>query len=95
MDKKTIREIAISSGLYSLGAIFGPLILIGGAGYLLDILFNTRPIILIVSVLIAFVITNILLFKKIKKINRLMDKFREEIIAEKMEEIDSRSSKQN
>lgn len=90
MDKKTIKEIAISSALYSLGAIFGPLVLIGGSGYLLDILFNTKPIILIFSILVAFIVTNILLFKKIKKINRLMEKFRDEVVKEKMAEAGSK-----
>jgi F0F1-type ATP synthase assembly protein I len=94
MDKKNIREIAISSALYSLGAILGPLLLIGGSGYLLDYLFNTKPIILIFSVLIAFIVTNILLFKKIKKINQLMDKFRDEVIKEKMAEAGSKISNQ-
>ena len=91
MDKKTIREIAISSAMYSIGAIFAPLIIIGGTGYLLDKWFDTYPFIFLISALIAFVITNIMLFKRIKKINKTIEKYRDKIIQEKMDEAGSRS----
>jgi F0F1-type ATP synthase assembly protein I len=94
MDKKTIKEIAVSSALYSLGSIFGPLILIGGSGYLLDKLFNTKPWLLMISIAIAFVTTNIMLFKRIKKINTLMDKYRDEVVKKKMEEVNNHSTSQ-
>jgi len=89
MDKKTIREIAISSAMYSIGAIFAPLILIGGAGYFLDKWLDTYPLIFLISALVAFVVTNIMLFKRVKKINKIIDKYREEIIADKMDEAGS------
>lgn len=91
MDKKTIREIAISSAMYSIGAIFAPLILIGGAGYLLDKWLDTYPLIFLISALVAFVVTNIMLFKRIKKINKIIDKYKEEIIEDKMNEAGSQS----
>lgn len=84
MDKKSIREIAISSGMYSLGLILAPLLLFGSVGWVLDkLVFNTYPIILSISIFIAFIVTNFLLFKKIKKINALIDKFKKEAIKEK------------
>lgn len=83
MDKKTLREIFLASASYSLGSIFGPLIVIGGIGFFLDKLFGTKPWILLASVLVAFVVTNILLFKKIKKINQMMEKYRQEVLADK------------
>ncbi len=92
MDKKSLREIAIASAMYSLGSILGPLLIIGGIGLLLDKVFKTYPLILLLSILVAFVVTNILLFKKIKKINRLMDKFRDEALAEKAKAKEQRDS---
>ncbi len=90
MDKKTIREIAISSAMYSLGAIFAPLVIIGGSGYLLDQWLDTYPVIFLISALVAFVVTNIMLFKRIKKINSIIDKHRDEIIEKKMNEAGSK-----
>jgi F0F1-type ATP synthase assembly protein I len=83
MDKKVVKEIILASAMYSLGSIFGPLLIIGGAGLLLDKLFNTSPWILLGSVLVAFIVTNVLLFKKIKKINRMMENYRQEALVDK------------
>ncbi|MDD2354153.1 MAG: hypothetical protein PHH52_01695 [Patescibacteria group bacterium] len=93
MDKKTIREIVVASAMYSLGSILGPLLLIGGTGLLLDKLLGTYPWILLGSILLAFIVTNVLLFKKIKKINRLMDNYRQEIISKKINEKETESEK--
>lgn len=49
---------------YTSASIFGPLVIIGGAGHLLDKYFGTEPIITIVAVLVAFVASNILLLKR-------------------------------
>lgn len=87
MDKKTVKEIILASATYSLGSIFGPLLVIGGIGLLLDRLFDTRPWILLSSVLVAFVFTNILLFKKIGKINQMMEDYRQKALNEKDDDI--------
>lgn len=76
MDKKSIREIVLASAMYSIGSVLGPLLVIGGIGLVLDRIFNTRPWMLLGSVLVAFIVTNVLLFKKIKKINQMMDTYR-------------------
>lgn len=78
MDKRTIKEVVLASAMYSIGSILGPLLIIGGLGMLLDKLLSTGPWLLLLSILIAFVVTNILLFKKIRKINRMMDVYRRE-----------------
>ncbi len=83
MDKKAVREIIVASAMYSIGSILGPLLIIGGLGLLLDRFFGTHPWILLGSVLVAFIVTNVLLFKKIKKINRMMDVYQQEAKAEK------------
>ncbi len=86
MDKKSVKEIAISSALYSLGSIIGPILLIGVPAYLLDKWLGFYPWLTLLAILLAFVVTNILLFKKIGKINKMMEKYRDEVVAEKMKE---------
>lgn len=79
MDKKSIREIAISSATYSIGSILGPLLIFGTLGWVLDKhVFDTYPYILLVSILIAFIVTNVFLFKRIKKINSLVENIKAE-----------------
>lgn len=86
MDKKAIKEIAVASAMYSLGSILGPLLVIGGIGLILDKIFQTHPWFLLGGVLVAFVVTNVLLFKKIKKINKMMDRYQKEAVAEKKDD---------
>lgn len=57
---------------YSSFSILGPLLIIGGLGLYLDKIFNTKPWLLIISVFIAFIITNILLFKKVMALNKMI-----------------------
>jgi len=74
-----MREIIIASSLYSIGSILGPLLVFGGFGLILDRVFDTKPVALLINIFVAFIITNVLLFKKIKKINGMMDAYRDEI----------------
>jgi len=67
------KQLIIALSAYASASIFGPLILIGGAGYLLDRALNTKPIILIISIIIAFIVTNILIYKKAEALSKLMD----------------------
>lgn len=76
MDKKAIREMMFASAMYSLGSILGPLLVCGGLGFLLDRVFSTSPWGLLSSILVAFIITNILLFRKLGRINRLIDSYK-------------------
>jgi F0F1-type ATP synthase assembly protein I len=73
MDKKDLRQIIFSSAAYSLSSILGPLLILGVPAYFLDTFLGTRPIIMLVSVFIAFIMTNILLFKKVQKISHLIE----------------------
>lgn len=76
MDKKTIREMLLASAMYSLGSILGPLLVCGGLGFMLDKIFSSSPWGLLGSILVAFIITNILLFRKLGRINRLIDSYK-------------------
>lgn len=74
---KNSKQLALAMVGYSGLSIFGPLIVIGGIGYFLDRMFEANSVILIISVFIAFIVTNVLLFKKVKKINKMMDDYKE------------------
>ena len=59
-DSKSIREMMVAVFYYASSSIFGPLLVFGGLGYLIDNFFDTNPTFLIVGVFVAFVTTNIL-----------------------------------
>lgn len=73
----SVRQLAISVAAYSSGSILGPLLIFGGFGYFLFRTTGSRPA-LIISIFVAFVVTNILIIKKVKKIMRQMDEIVEE-----------------
>jgi len=75
MDKKSLRQIAVSSAAYSLSSIIGPLLLFGVPAYFLDRLLGTKPVIMLSAVFIAFITSNILLFKKVVKINQMVSSY--------------------
>lgn len=70
------KEIARAMFLYISYSILGPLLLIGGIGYFIDKVFETR-FALLFSVFIAYIVSNILMFKKLKSINYLTKKIGE------------------
>jgi len=72
-DKKTFKKLAYSYAAYSAGSVFGPMLVLGGIGYALDKFFKTRFIVFI-GVAIAFIITNILIYRKTKKLSEKMSK---------------------
>jgi len=80
--KFNTRQLVLSFVTYSTASIFGPLLVIGGFGYFIDQYLGTMPVITIISVFIAFVVTNILLFKKMKKVNQLIDQYKTQSIKE-------------
>jgi F0F1-type ATP synthase assembly protein I len=80
--KFNARQLALSFVAYSTASIFGPLLVIGGLGYFLDQYFNSMPVITISAVFIAFIVTNVLLFKKMKMVNKLIDQYKAQSIKE-------------
>lgn len=59
--------------IYSSGSIFGPLIFFGIIGYLVDVFFNTKPLFLIISVIIAFITSNLLIMNKVRTLLKKID----------------------
>lgn len=82
---KNNKEIARAMFLYISFSILGPLLVIGGIGYLADKIFHTR-FALFFSIFIAYLVSNFLMFKKLKKVNQ-------EIEAVAPQKKDSSSSK--
>lgn len=72
IDGKSIKNLILSSAAYSLSSIIGPLLMLGVPAYFLDVHFGTKPRLMLGAVLVAFVITNILLFKKVQRINSMI-----------------------
>lgn len=89
---RTTKDLMWGMALYTGGSVLGPLVIIGGIGYALDVFFSTEPIFLIIGVLLAFVATNILIFRKLQKLNKQIEK---EIEAKKENEQGKMSGKKN
>ncbi len=73
---ENMQSVGSSAGLKALalvgittGYIFGPLIIIGGAGWYLGELINAKWVVF-VAVLISFIISNVLIFKQAPKATR-------------------------
>ncbi len=71
-DKKSLKKLAYSYAAYGGASIFGPMIIFGVAGYVLDMLLGTKFMVL-AGVGTAFITTNILIHKKTKKISKIMN----------------------
>ena len=75
-DKKlSLRGLIFGMAAYTGSSIFGPLVFFGTVGYVLDKLTGRKPLFLLLGILLAFVVTNILIFKKVRI---LSDKFEKE-----------------
>jgi F0F1-type ATP synthase assembly protein I len=62
--EKGIKDFVLGMAVYSSASVLGPLIVFGVIGYFLDKAFNGHNFILLASIFIAFIITNILIFRK-------------------------------
>jgi F0F1-type ATP synthase assembly protein I len=74
----SVKQLAWGMALYSGTSILGPLAVFIILGLYLDKHFDAKPIFLLSGVAVAFVVTNILLYKKVKilinKFNQLDEK---------------------
>lgn len=85
----SIKQLALGMAAYSSASIFGPLVIFILLGLFLDKKFSSNPFFLLGGVALAFVVTNILLYKKVKiliqKFNKL-DQDKKSVSAEKKTE---------
>ncbi|MGE5425745.1 MAG: hypothetical protein ACM3PZ_01595 [Bacillota bacterium] len=70
MDKQSPRQLIVSSVAYSLSSILGPLFILGLPAYFADRFFGTKPVIFLSAVGLAFIVTNIILFRKVSKVRQ-------------------------
>lgn len=75
LDPKGFRSLALATFYYTSGAIFGPLLVFGGAGYYLDQVSGTSPRYILIGLLVAFFSTNVLLYKKVSKLSQIMSSY--------------------
>lgn len=71
---KSLRAFVLATSIYGGASVFGPIVVIGGAGFFLDLYFKTKPVMTFVALLVSFIITNILLFKKAIEISNYVNK---------------------
>jgi len=83
---KDIKNIVLGAAAYTSASIFGPLVFFGGLGLILDKKFDTKPVLLLISIGISFIFTNAFLFKKIKKMSKVMEVYGEKMKKKKAEE---------
>lgn len=82
-----MRKLAVSITAYTTASILGPLLVFGGAGYYLGKYLNGGKAFLFVGVGIAFVVTSVLQFFKIRA---LLKKMNDESVPQKTSESDSK-----
>lgn len=85
MKKKeeSIKQLAMGMAAYTSASILGPLIVFGGVGMILDNLLGKQSLYLIIGIAIAFFITNIMLFRKMRKLSADMANYSKEISEKK------------
>lgn len=72
-NKNNARQLALSSVAYTSASIFGPLIIFGGIGFYLSKYLGGGKVSLFVGIGIAFIVTNVLQFFKVKALLRKMN----------------------
>jgi F0F1-type ATP synthase assembly protein I len=70
-----LKEIMKGAAMYTSASILGPLLLFGGVGMLLDYHFQKSPLFLLIGVGIAFIFTNIFLFRRAKEMTAQMNEY--------------------
>lgn len=69
---KNKKDLIVGLSVYIGGSIFGPLIFFVAGGFLIDKYNGTKPLYTLIGLGVAFVTTNIILFKKAKGIYKHM-----------------------
>ena len=78
-----IKDIATGMLYYNAASILGPILVFVGGGLLLDNYFNTKPYLTIGGLIIAFVFSNILILKRIRKLTSELKEYSKEKKEEK------------
>ncbi len=82
----SVKDLALGMAAYTGASTFGPIVVFGILGFVLDKVFETKPLFLICGIGIAFIVTNALILKKINKlIKNFSDLDKEEAKSENKE----------
>jgi F0F1-type ATP synthase assembly protein I len=68
------KKFILSASLYGGASIFGPILVFVGTGYFLDKHFQTGRLFIFSGLAIAFIFTNVLLYRKAAQLTREMVK---------------------
>ncbi len=83
-EEKLFKQATSVSGLmlgmaaHTTSSILGPLILLGGFGYLLDKWTKKNPWFLLLGILLAFITTNVLVYRKTKQLAEKFEEYNKE-----------------
>jgi F0F1-type ATP synthase assembly protein I len=73
-NPKSVKELAYGMFTYTGSSILGPLIFFGLIGFYIDKYLKISPFGLIIAVVVSFIVTNFLIFKKMKFLINKVDK---------------------
>lgn len=78
-----VKDIATGILYYNAASILGPILFFVGGGLLLDKYFNTKPYLTIGGLVLSFIVSNVLILKKIRKLTGELKQYNKEKKAEK------------
>jgi F0F1-type ATP synthase assembly protein I len=90
MNSNHFKGLAVAAHIT--GYIVGPLLIFGAIGWYIDKTFQTTPFALLVSILIAFILTNVLIFKRASEVVKTYAIPKSEKKADKASESDTSNS---
>ncbi|MFC1644735.1 AtpZ/AtpI family protein [Patescibacteria group bacterium] len=70
---KNFSGIIKGVAMYTSASILGPILVFGSIGWMLDRRFETKPLWLLIFIGIAFIVTNVMLFKQVRKMTGMID----------------------
>ncbi len=72
---KSVSGLILGVATYTSSSILGPLLVFGILGYFLDKWTGKNPLFLLLGILLAFISTNILIYKKTKRLTVKFDEY--------------------
>lgn len=70
-----MKQLVLGMAAYTSASILGPLIIFVTIGHAIDRATGSRLLYKLVGMVMAFVLTNIMLFKKVQKLNAMMEDY--------------------
>ena len=74
-ENKGMKQLVLGMAAYTSASILGPLIIFVSIGHVVDKAAGTRLLYKLVGLGLAFIFTNLLLMKKVRKLNGIMEEY--------------------